>query len=84
MPGDEGVPNRQGFDYFSGFLSQHHAHNHYPDHLWRNEQQVALPNGVMPVGTNGGGYAIRPASLAGSSSLKCSVKNVSINSTAKP
>ncbi len=57
MPGDQGVPNRQGFDYFFGFLSQHHAHNHYPDYLWRNETRVKLPNGVVPVGTNGGGYA---------------------------
>ncbi len=57
MPGDEGIPNRQGFDQFFGFLSQHHAHNHFPDYLWRNETRVPLPNGVVPVGTNGGGYA---------------------------
>ncbi len=57
MPGDEGVPNCQGFDQVFGFLSQHHAHNHFPDHLWRNETRVALPNGVVPVGTAGGGYA---------------------------
>ena len=57
MPGDEGVPSRQGFDHFFGFLSQHHAHNHFPDYLWRNETRVPLPNGVVPVGTNGGGYA---------------------------
>jgi arylsulfatase A-like enzyme len=30
MPGDEGVPNRQGFDEFFGYLSQFHAHNHFP------------------------------------------------------
>src|SRR4029453_4133611 len=27
---DEGHPNRQGFDYFYGYLSQVHAHNYYP------------------------------------------------------
>jgi len=65
MPGDEGVPNRQGFDYFFGFLSQHHAHNHYPDYLWRNEQRVPLPNGVLPVGKDGGGYATNRVRYAG-------------------
>lgn len=57
MPGDEGVPNRQGFEYFFGYLSQHHAHNHFPDYLWRNDERVPLPNVVTPVGNNGGGYA---------------------------
>lgn len=65
MPGDEGVPNRQGFDYFFGFLSQHHAHNHYPDYLWRNDQKVSLPNGVLPVGKDGGGYATNRVQYAG-------------------
>ncbi|MGC8744941.1 MAG: arylsulfatase [Verrucomicrobiia bacterium] len=57
MPGDEGVPNKQGFDYFFGYLSQHHAHNHYPDYLYRNDEVVPLPNGVVRVGEFGGGYA---------------------------
>jgi len=57
LPGDEGVPNKQGFDYFFGYLSQHHAHNHFPDYLWRNEERVPLPNKVVPVGQDGGGYA---------------------------
>ncbi|MFZ5829045.1 MAG: arylsulfatase, partial [Planctomycetota bacterium] len=65
MPGDEGVPNNQGFDYFFGFLSQHHAHNHYPDYLWRNDAKVALPNVVTPVGTDGGGYATERVQYAG-------------------
>ena len=57
LPGDEGVPNRQGFDDFFGFLSQTHAHNHFPDYLWRNDKRVALQNVVTPVGDGGGGYA---------------------------
>jgi len=65
MPGDEGVPNRQGFDYFFGFLSQHHAHNHYPDYLWRNNQKIPLPNGVIAVGSDGGGYATNRVQYAG-------------------
>ena len=65
MPGDEGVPNRQGFDYFFGFLSQHHAHNHYPDFLWRNDDRVPLPNVVTHVGQDGAGYATERRAYAG-------------------
>lgn len=65
MPGDEGVPNRQGFDYFCGYLSQHHAHNHFPDFLWRNGEQSPLPNVVTPVGAAGGGYATQRVKYAG-------------------
>ncbi|MBI5774613.1 MAG: arylsulfatase [Verrucomicrobia bacterium] len=65
MPGDEGVPNQHGFDYFFGFLSQHHAHNHYPDFLWRNDTKVPLPNECVPVGTAGGGYATKKVKYAG-------------------
>lgn len=64
MPGDEGVPNKQGFDYFYGYLSQHHAHNHFPDFLWRNEERAPLPNIVTPVGTAGGGYATKRVKYA--------------------
>jgi uncharacterized sulfatase len=65
LAGDEGVPNRQGFDYFFGFLSQTHAHNHYPDYLWRNESKVRLPNEVTLVGDNEGGYATKRVQYAG-------------------
>jgi arylsulfatase A-like enzyme len=58
--GSEGAPNRQGFDYFYGFVNQTHAHNHYPDFLWRNSEKVPLPNIVTPVGTvPGAGYATK-------------------------
>lgn len=35
-PGSEGHPNRQGFDFFFGYLCQRQAHNLYPPYLWRN------------------------------------------------
>ena len=57
---EQGLPRRQGFDYFFGFLNQHHAHNHYPDYLWRNEEKMPLPNDLVPVGDQGGGYAKNP------------------------
>jgi arylsulfatase A-like enzyme len=56
--GSEGEPNRHGFDEFYGVVNQTHAHNHYPDFVWRNREKIALPNVVTPVGTvPGAGYA---------------------------
>jgi arylsulfatase A-like enzyme len=54
---ESGLPRRHGFDYFFGFLNQHHAHNHYPEYLWRNEEKVPLANDRIAVGDQGGGYA---------------------------
>jgi arylsulfatase A-like enzyme len=63
--GSEGEPNRHGFDYFYGVVNQTHAHNHYPDFLWRNTEKIALPNVVTPVGTvPGAGYATRRVQYA--------------------
>jgi len=31
-----GVPEKKGFDEFFGFYHQIHAHNHFPEYLWRN------------------------------------------------
>lgn len=54
---ENGLPRKHGFDEFFGFLNQSHAHNHYPDFLWRNEHKVTLPNTIVPVGNVGAGYA---------------------------
>jgi arylsulfatase A-like enzyme len=54
---ESGLPRRHGFDEFYGYLNQHHAHNHFPDFLWRNEARERLPNVVTPMGEEGGGYA---------------------------
>lgn len=61
---EEGLPRRQGFDYFYGFLNQVHAHNHYPDFLWENEERILLPNENVAVGNAGGGYAVRGEAYA--------------------
>lgn len=45
--GSTGVPNRQGFDSFFGFLNQGHAHNYYPDSLYRDESRVKLEGNVI-------------------------------------
>ena len=52
-----GLPRKHGFDSFFGYLNQRHAHNHFPDFLWRNEERVTLPNVVTQVGGDGAGYA---------------------------
>jgi uncharacterized sulfatase len=41
-----GFPLKQGFDHFFGYLNQTHAHNYYPEFLWRNGEKVALKNVV--------------------------------------
>jgi arylsulfatase A-like enzyme len=61
---ESGLPRKQGFDFFFGYLNQHHAHNHFPDFLWRNEQRETLPNVVTPVGEAGGGYATQAVRYA--------------------
>ena len=48
-PDSTGTPNRQGFDYFFGYLCQRHAHNYYPEFLFRNDERVPLGNEVKPV-----------------------------------
>ncbi|MSU64720.1 MAG: N-acetylgalactosamine-6-sulfatase [Opitutus sp.] len=63
---EEGEPRRQGFDYYYGFLNQTHAHNYYPNFLWRNGERVPLPNVVTPVGpVEGAGYATKRMAYAG-------------------
>lgn len=41
-PDSTGIPNRQGFDEFYGYLNQRHAHTYYPEYLWHNEERVRL------------------------------------------
>jgi arylsulfatase A-like enzyme len=53
-PGSTGIPNKQGFDYWFGYLNQRHAHNYYPRYLWRNEEKVVLKNEVTDVNPPGG------------------------------
>jgi len=57
--GTTGVPTRQGFDYFFGYLNQHHAHNYYAAYLFRGEQRVQLANEVPGDGEFGSGVATK-------------------------
>jgi len=41
-PETTGVPNRQGFDEWFGYLNQRRAHTYYPPYLWRNQEKMVL------------------------------------------
>ncbi|RMF42636.1 MAG: N-acetylgalactosamine-6-sulfatase [Planctomycetota bacterium] len=53
--GTSGHPNRNGFDFWMGYLDQSEAHNYYPTHLWLNEEQIPLPGNVIGDYPNGRG-----------------------------
>lgn len=46
-PFTAGLPNRQGFDYFYGYICQRQDHTYYNGHLWENEDRVPLDNKVV-------------------------------------
>jgi len=43
--GSPGVPQLKGFDEWLGYLDNGHAHNYYPDYLWRYDP----PTDATPV-----------------------------------
>lgn len=42
-PGTHAVPNKKGFDEWFGYLNQKHAHSHYPEYLYSNNERVDIP-----------------------------------------
>jgi arylsulfatase A-like enzyme len=52
-----GAPLAQGFDDYVGYLNQTHAHNYWPEFLWKNDRRIALPNVVHPTRIPGSGIA---------------------------
>jgi arylsulfatase A-like enzyme len=54
-----GHPLKKGFNSFFGYLDQTHAHNHYPDFLWRDSIRQPLKNDLIPIGTEGSGYSTK-------------------------
>ncbi len=45
-PADD--PARMGFDEFYGYVNMYHAHNFYPEFLYRNGKRVPLRNVTLP------------------------------------
>ncbi|MCD6598201.1 MAG: arylsulfatase [Bacteroidales bacterium] len=50
-PFTDGVPSKQGFDFFYGYNCQRQAHSYYPLHLWKNDEKVAMDNELVVPGT---------------------------------
>jgi len=46
-PPPPGDPAGNGFEYFFGYLNMVHAHNYYPEYLWRNSKKVKLPGNKL-------------------------------------
>jgi arylsulfatase A-like enzyme len=63
-PETEGAPENQGFDYFFGYLGQRHAHNYYPEYLFRNNERVPLDNVVENDRLDGAGHATKKVQYA--------------------
>ena len=47
-PLTEGIPNKQGFDFFYGYNCQRQAHTYFPVHLWKDTTKVLLNNKMVP------------------------------------
>ena len=54
--GGAGHPLKQGFQIFFGYLNQVHAHNYYPEFLWRNRDKAPLANSVQRSSRSYGGF----------------------------
>lgn len=52
-----GAPLKKGFDEYFGYLHQAHAHNFYPEFLWRNDKKVFLRNEIAEESKAYGGLA---------------------------
>jgi arylsulfatase A-like enzyme len=76
---ESGLPRKQGFDEFFGYLNQGHAHNHFPSFLWRNESRVPLKNEGVAVGAAGAGYATRALEFADDLFVEESLKFIERN-----
>lgn len=47
-PLTDGIPNKQGFDFFFGYNCQRQAHTYFPVHLWKDTSKVLLNNRMVP------------------------------------
>ncbi len=50
-PLTEGIPNKQGFDFFYGYNCQRQAHTYFPVHLWKDTTKVLLGNRMVSPNT---------------------------------
>jgi arylsulfatase A-like enzyme len=48
-----GVPQKQGFNEFVGFLDQTHAHDYYPTYLWRFDPHTGFDDKIQLIENHG-------------------------------
>jgi len=53
-PPPPGDPARNGFDHFFGYLDMWHAHNFYPDFLWKNGEKFSVKGNIVKAVKRGG------------------------------
>ena len=81
-PESTGIPNRQGFDYFYGYLCQRHAHNYYPEFLFKNGDRVPLEgNMVENPRPDGAGAAVKKAKYSHDLIVREAMSFIARNST---
>src|SRR5438270_3453062 len=56
--GSPGVPQKQGFDDFAGYLNQTHAHNYYTDYLIRCDPKTGFDGREELVANRGGKHGV--------------------------
>jgi arylsulfatase A-like enzyme len=70
LPGSEGEPNKQGFDYSFGFYDQRQAHTYYPTYLYENGNKIDIPENK--------GYDIKKMYDYNSRSTSVLLKSISV------
>ncbi len=47
QPHTEGIPTKQGFDFYCGYVCQAMAHTYYPVHIYKNDHRLHLANDTV-------------------------------------
>ncbi|PWJ37977.1 arylsulfatase A-like enzyme [Sediminitomix flava] len=53
-------PKRKGFDYFYGYINMWHAHNAFPEFLYRNGEKEAIPENKLQLVDGKNPWAHKP------------------------
>lgn len=83
--GSTGVPTKQGFDSFYGYLENYHAHNYYPAFLYRGEEREPQGNEVAATKpSDGRGVATKRVRYSNDAFLEEAIKYLDKRPTDQP